>query len=200
MLRAKVKAFVDLFLQSQELQSSLESITELNAALRDSDLRTQAVLDNVADGIFILDEHGMIESVNRSVGHLFGYGEEPIGRPFASMIAPERRAEFRGLHVVQPRSSDGSDTAGGAIETRGQREDGSTFPMELERGEMTHGARSFTLASVRDISERQAQTEALEHLALHDGLTGLANRTLFGDLVTRVLKSPSAASSRMRCW
>ena len=28
----------------------------LNAALRDSDIRTQAVLDNVSDGIFILDE------------------------------------------------------------------------------------------------------------------------------------------------
>jgi CheY-like chemotaxis protein len=45
-LRAKVSAFVDLFLQSQALQSSLESITTLNAALRESDLRTQAVLDS----------------------------------------------------------------------------------------------------------------------------------------------------------
>ena len=43
-LRAKVSTFVDLFVQSQELQRSLESITALNAALRDSEVRAQAVL------------------------------------------------------------------------------------------------------------------------------------------------------------
>ena len=38
-LRAKVTAFVDLFLQAQALQRSLDSITALNAALRDSEVR-----------------------------------------------------------------------------------------------------------------------------------------------------------------
>src|SRR5271154_4757117 len=193
-LRAKVTAFVDLFLQSQELQHSLESITVLNAALRDSDIRTQAVLDNVADGIFILDEGGLIESINRSAGELFGYqDDEPVGHPFAFMIAPELRDEFRELETAQisdPRNLPGP---GRAVETLGCRRDGSTFAMELERGEMKHGQRKFTLASVRDISERKAQTEALEHLALHDGLTGLANRTLFGDLLSRTLASAKRA-------
>jgi diguanylate cyclase (GGDEF)-like protein/PAS domain S-box-containing protein len=183
-LRAKVTAFVDLFLQSQELQRSLESITALNAALRDSDLRTQAVLDNVSDAIFILDEGGLIESVNRSVGHLFGYhAGEPVGHPFAFMIAPES------AHVI-----DATGTPNRAIETLGRRQDGSTFAIELERGEIKHEERRLTLACVRDISERRAHTEALEHLALHDSLTGLANRTLFGDLLSRTLASAKRAN------
>ncbi|MGD0453691.1 MAG: EAL domain-containing protein [Solirubrobacteraceae bacterium] len=187
-LRAKVSAFVDLFRQSQELSRSLEAITTLNAALRDSDSRTQAVLDNVAEGIFILDEDGLIESVNQSVGQLFGYpAMEPLGQPFARMIAPERREEFCDVDSprVQPLAE--GDAPHRAVETLGRREDGSTFPMELERAQLWHGERRFTLASVRDISERKAHTEALEHLALHDGLTGLANRTLFSDLVSRAL-------------
>jgi diguanylate cyclase (GGDEF)-like protein/PAS domain S-box-containing protein len=186
-LRAKVRAFVDLFLQSQELQRSLESITALNTALNDSDIRTQAVLDNVSDGIFILDEAGLIESVNRSVGRLFGYhAGEPVGHPFAFMIAPERRNELQSTNAATEQAA-GEGASHRAIETLGRREDGSTFPIELERGELKHEGRLLTIACVRDISERRAHTEALEHLALHDGLTGLANRTLFGDLLSRTL-------------
>jgi len=189
-LRAKVSAFVDLFVQSQELQRSLESITALNAALRDSDALTQAVLDNVTDGIFILDEDDRIESVNRSVARLFGYGAgEPIGHPFGFMIAAECRDELRSLQTAQAGLPAKSGMSTRAIETMGCREDGSTFAMELERCEIKHGDRSVTLAAVRDISERKAHTEALEHQALHDGLTGLANRTLFSDHVSRALAS-----------
>ncbi|MGO9957153.1 MAG: hypothetical protein ACLP50_14500 [Solirubrobacteraceae bacterium] len=38
----------------------------LNAALRDSEARAQAVLQNVADGIVTVDEGGLIESPNQS--------------------------------------------------------------------------------------------------------------------------------------
>jgi diguanylate cyclase (GGDEF)-like protein/PAS domain S-box-containing protein len=184
-LRAKVAAFVDLFLQSQALQRSVESISALNAALRDSDVRTQAVLDNVAEAIFILDEGGVIAAVNRSVGRLFGYhAGEPIGHPFAFMIAPEYRTELRGLDAVLGQAV---GAPGRTTETQGRREDGSTFAVELDCGEMKHDEHTFTLVCVRDISERRAHTEALEHLALHDGLTGLANRTLFGELLSRAL-------------
>ena len=193
-LRAKVSAFVDLFVQSRELQRSLDSITALNSSLRDSDVLTQAVLDNVSDGIFILDEDGRIESVNRSVSRLFGYSaDEPVGHPFAFMLAPERREELRTLDFAQPGLSSLRGTPKRAIETTGARADGSTFAMELERSEIRHGDRSFTLACVRDVSERKAHTEALEHQALHDGLTGLANRALFSAHVGRALAAAKRA-------
>jgi len=187
-LRAKVTAFVDLFIQSQELRQSLDSITALNTALRDSDLLTQAVLDNVADGIFILGEDGGIESVNRSVSRLFSYeAQDLVGRPFAVMLAPQHRDELERLDVAQMGSPNDRGRPKRAIETLGVRQDGSTFAMELERSEIRHGGRNLTLASVRDISERKAYTEALEHQALHDDLTGLANRVLFSDHVSRAL-------------
>jgi CheY-like chemotaxis protein len=97
-LRAKVSVFVDLFVQSQELKRSLDSITELNAALRDIQASTQAVLDNVADGIVTAGGAGLIESLNPSARGLFGYREhEVIGQPLGILIAPERRDEFRDL-------------------------------------------------------------------------------------------------------
>ncbi len=83
-LRAKVSALVDLFEQTQELQRSVDSVTELNVALRDSEVRAHAVLQNVADGIVTAGEGGLIESFNRSARRLFGYREDEVDRPAAA--------------------------------------------------------------------------------------------------------------------
>jgi diguanylate cyclase (GGDEF)-like protein/PAS domain S-box-containing protein len=190
LLRAKVSVFVDLFVQAQELQRSLESITALNAALRDSEASKQVVLDNVADGIVTTGEGGLIESCNRSAQALFGYREaEVVGRPLAFLIAPTSRDEFRSVAAGPPGLLTETGAKNKATETVGCRRDGSTFAMEVEDGEMRLGDRSLALAFMRDISERTAYIEGLEHRALHDGLTGLANRMLFGEHVVQALAS-----------
>jgi diguanylate cyclase (GGDEF)-like protein/PAS domain S-box-containing protein len=180
-LRAKVSVFVDLFDQAEKLRN-------LNTSLRDSDVLTQAVLDNVTDGIFTLDEQGRIEAVNQSVEPIFGYGiEELVGHHFEFMIAPESRAPLEELEATRLRRRDDGAAVSRRVETFGCRRDGTTFTMEMERRQIDHGRRHFTLVSVRDISERSLHREALENLALHDGLTGLANRTLFSTLLSKSL-------------
>ncbi len=187
-LRAKVSVFVDLFVASEDLRLSVASITTLNAALRDSEASAQAVLDNVADGIIVAGETGLIESFNRSAEALFGYREDQvIGQPLAFVLAVASRYDLLGL-TPTPRAVGTKPTARGQItETLGRRGDDSTFPMEVQHGSLVLGDRTLTLASVRDISERRAYTEGLQHQALHDRLTGLANRTLFGELVLKEL-------------
>jgi diguanylate cyclase (GGDEF)-like protein/PAS domain S-box-containing protein len=189
-VRAKVSVFVELFVQSQQLQHSVDSITALNVALRDSQASTQAVLDHVADGIVTAGEGGLIESFNPAARGLFGYSaEEAIGRPLSSMIASERREEYQAWATAlkQPVSETGQHDR--PIETLGRRKDGSTFAMEVDRGQMKRGDRSLALAFVRDISERKAYIQSLEHQALHDALTGLANRTLFIEHMHQALAS-----------
>jgi PAS domain S-box-containing protein len=146
--------------QSQELQRSLESITVLNAALRDSDIRTQAVLDNVVDAIFIPNEEGVVESVNRSVRQLFGcHANEPVGHPFASVIAPEYSDEFRAPNRTHAEPLREGDLPNRVIETVGCREDGSTFPMELGRASPTNltliNEETPTPTTIRPVPSRQ---------------------------------------------
>ena len=152
-LRAKVTAFVDLFARAHEHQESLNSITALNASLRDSEVRAQAVLQHVADGIVTVDEQGLIESVNRSALALFGY--EPgdvIGQPLQSIVAPSHQAAFT-------QDAHAGDSAAEPIETVGCRRDGSQFAIEIGISEMQLGDRTFTIGAIRDITERAERAE-----------------------------------------
>ncbi len=46
----------------------------------------------------------------------------------------------------------------------------------------------FAITSIRDITDQQVLTDQLAHQALHDSLTGLANRTLLGDRMNHTLE------------
>ncbi len=116
-----------------------------------------------------------------------------IGQRLAFVLAPGSQEDLLSLTPSLGGLLTKASGHEGMTETLGCRRDGSTFPMEVQHGELVHGERSLTLASMRDISERIAYTESLQHQALHDGLTGLANRTLFGGLVLTALASAKRA-------
>jgi diguanylate cyclase (GGDEF)-like protein len=135
--------------------------------VRDSEAHTRAVLENVADGIVTINDNGVIESFNRAATDLFGYSEqEAIGRPFSTMVA----------------------------DSLGRRQDGSAFPIEVAMSDVQLGSRKIQVGCVRDISERQTYTEALKYQALHDPLTGLPNRLLFGDRVNHAIRAAVRAN------
>jgi diguanylate cyclase (GGDEF)-like protein/PAS domain S-box-containing protein len=189
-LRAKVSSYVGLFRQTLELQHSVESITNLNAALRASEVRSRAVLQNVADAIVTAGEGGLIDSFNRSAKALFGYREdEVIGLPLQLIVAPSHHQEFSESARAKWSLLNAKDIPAESSDTMGCRKDGSVFPMEMDISQMQIGARTFTIACIRDISDRKAYTDALEHRTLHDELTELANRTLFANRLDEAIGS-----------
>jgi diguanylate cyclase (GGDEF)-like protein/PAS domain S-box-containing protein len=154
-------------------------------ALQESEKRMRSVLDNVSDGLATIEQSGIIESANPAVVKLFGYSEEElVGQQADVLIATTHRSAFvnyleRRLKLDIPVS--------GAHETMGKRKNGSLFPLEFVVSSMQIGSRHLFIATLRDISERKAHTDALEYQALHDALTGLPNRSLFGDRLRQAL-------------
>jgi diguanylate cyclase (GGDEF)-like protein/PAS domain S-box-containing protein len=157
-------------------------------ALRAAGERITAILENVADGIITMDARGRVQSLNAEARRLFGYlPEEVIGGSVEVMVPESDRPHLlRRLLASAVVSASGVEFAGG-LETVGRRMDGSTFPLELRPSEMRLAGQQVYIVSLRDISDRKAQTEALQYQALHDALTGLPNRTLLGDRLRQAI-------------
>lgn len=136
------------------------------------------IFEAIPDAVVVTDPEGVIVFANRSAEAMTGYGRsELIGRT-VEMLVPAR---LRGIHVRHRRTfyrrGEARLMGDGLIDLSLRRKDGSVLPVEISLGP----AGSNTVAVIRDETERRRMEEALEHRALHDPLTDLANRSLFFD-------------------
>lgn len=142
-------------------------ITERRQAetqLRASELRLRTVLDNMLDGVLVVDEAGRIEMVNPMVEQLTGYQPDEllgadIGCLVAGMSAQEHNQRLRNLlqggdsRIISMRRA-----------VTALRKDGSSFPIEISISEIRQGDRRSFVASLRDVSaEKRAAAELQRH-------------------------------------
>jgi len=136
----------------------------LEAALREQAERLRSILETVPDAIVVIGENGLIESFSPAAERLFGWkAAEVIGRN-VSMLMPSPYRESHDGYLDRYRNTGERRIIGIGRVVVGQRRDGSTFPMELEVGEMkTAGKRAFT-GFVRDLTESQDTDRRLQEL------------------------------------
>ena len=127
-------------------------------ALRSGSERLNAIVNNVVDGIVTVDEHGNIESLNRTAEKIFGRSSDSVvGQNFRSLVQPENRA----LYEPADFQSDSGPT-GGISELTGMRHDRSEFAMELEGTRINVEGRPMIIHIVRDVTERKRSEKRLQ--------------------------------------
>ena len=152
------------------------------------------VLEAIPDAVVVTDADGNIAFINRAAEAMTGYRKaELIGRQ-VEVLVPER---LRGIHVrhrrrfyalAKPRLM-----GDGARDFGLRRKDGATLPVEISLGPVGQD----TVAVVRDVTERRRMEAALEHRALHDPLTDLANRSLFFDRLRQAIHTARRDGSQV---
>ncbi|MFI3185678.1 MAG: PAS domain S-box protein [Methylococcaceae bacterium] len=116
---------------------------------------TQAILDNVIDGILTIDGQGSIQSVNLAGERIFGYTEDELIGRNVNMLMPEPyHAEHDG-YLRNYHATGIPRIIGTGREVTGLRKDGSTFPMDLAVSHSTHNGQPLFIGLVRDITERK---------------------------------------------
>ncbi len=165
--------------------STVAPLGEIAPAAADDQLRLKAIMDNVADGIIVLDNHGIIVSFSRPAEAIFGYRRsEVIGRTAGMLILPGPGEAGQALDLVL-----GSGNVPGEIrETMARRKSGEVIPIELAASHVSFNGDTLHILTVRDITLRKQTEETIRSLAYHDPLTGLPNRLLFNDRLTQAIE------------
>ena len=171
-----VAEFEKIRLSLNHYQTQLDS---RDAALRESEMRMRAVLDNVVDGIITIDEEGVIESANPTVNRIFGLqGQDIVGSSITALITDSTLPVY---YSYCDRCFQNTLQSNEFCELMGKRSDQSEFPIEIALSRMQVAQRDLFIAVVRDITERKRAQERLVYQANYDELTGLPNRVLFRD-------------------
>jgi PAS domain S-box-containing protein len=124
-------------------------------ALRESEARANAVLNNAIEGIITIDERGTIKTFNPAAEELFGYKPSEIAGTNIKFLMPEPFQSEHDQYLKKYLETGITKIIGIGQEVIGLRKDGSTFPMDLGVSEVYLGESRMFTGIVRDITERK---------------------------------------------
>ena len=143
----------------------IENVTRQRAELaRVSALedRLRAILDNVADGIVVIDTAGRIEGLNQAATEIAGRTTDELTGARISELMSEPYRSAHQSHIQRYLDSGQSGILNvGPRRLPLQRSDGQTVPIELSVGEAWIGGRRKFIGVIRDLTQSLRQEEAL---------------------------------------
>ena len=162
-------------------------------ARRKTERRFQALIENSADAIVLLDAEGAVVYRSPSTMRLLGYSdEERAGRSVLELVHPED-VEALEAALAECAKAPGVPVA---FQCRARDRGGAWKILDGSLNDLTADAAiGAIVVNCRDITARREAEQRLAYLAQFDSLTGLANRDLFEDRLEQML-----AQARRNDW
>jgi two-component system sensor histidine kinase DevS len=125
-----------------------------------------SLLDAAPDTILLVDDRGRIVFVHEHGADLFGYSPEQLLETSVDDLLPADRRPAHRADRTRYRAEPTVRAMGSGLALRARRADNTEFPVEVSLSPLKIGGEMFTVAAVRDISER-VQAEDYLHRVLH---------------------------------
>jgi diguanylate cyclase (GGDEF)-like protein len=194
-VRAGAQAYIcvdDVTVEAQE--AVFEHVAQrhlLQQKLSDTDVTVLSILDNINDGVIVVDSNGHVLDINPAARTILGLG--PRIRPdttWDQMFAciDEYGDSYRNsadLPLVRARN--GEKFAGQVAIYRAPEQPDTVLSINGQG--LYDGNRELIggLVTFRDITDAAKKTSELEKLAQYDELTGLPNRNLFTEQLSKAI-------------
>ena len=152
--------------------------------LRESADTFRYLVETAHEGIAVVQNKRLVY-LNPRMCEMSGYNETELKAlpSFIPLIHPSSRDEM--MANYQRRVA--GETAPQRYESLLLRKDGSSYPIELSGVAIVWGGQPATLNMLTDISDRKAAEKKILHLAHHDSLTGLVNRTVLHERIQQTI-------------
>lgn len=166
-------------LDNMEREEQSRSIEKDAARATEEAERLSAFADATFEGLCISID-GVIADGNAALGRLLGLETGQLrGRRLADFIAPGHAGELEQLAA----SDDSAAREICIIDSRG-----ALVPVEVRGRDIEFRGEARRVLAIVDLRERKAAEARIHHLAQHDPLTGLPNRTLFNERLTSMIE------------
>jgi len=164
-----------------------QRVLAVQESLRESALHTQAILDNMLDGVITITDQGLIESFNKAASTIFGYTTSEVMGNNLSMLMPEPLRSQHDGFLRHYHQTGEERVIGKSLEVEGQRKDGSVFPLNLSVSRISRQGQTVFVGIVRDVTQHKQDIQEIRRLAFYDALTGLPNRRLLMDRLAQAM-------------
>ena len=143
-------------------------------------------VESMSDGAATVSSEGIVLYANQALADLVEAScEQIVGQPFVRLVTPNSREALSRI------SNDG-----GPIDLTLLRRSGAAVPVRIScSSPFRVNGQSITCFTVIDLTGERLAEAKLAHLAQHDALTGLPNRTMLTDRIRQALVDRSAAGS-----
>jgi diguanylate cyclase (GGDEF)-like protein/PAS domain S-box-containing protein len=173
------------------LDSMLERFAHMEALLAERE-RAQVTLNSIGDAVVSTDVEGKVVYLNPVAESMTGWSrQEASGRPLLEVLriidADSREPALNPLAMAILYNKTVSLSENCLLISRDGREhaiEDTAAPIHDHRGQVSGAVIVF-----HDVSVARAMSARMAHLAQHDCLTGLPNRMLLGDRLSRAVAS-----------
>src|ERR1017187_6281741 len=172
--------------QHLQLQRVRRQLAEQHA-LRLAEEKYRAIFEDAVVGIFQITPEGRPLSINRALAQMYGYDSpEQLLAEVSNMagqlfVDPGRMGEL--AHAL-----DENEVVRGVVVEVYRRDRTKKWQLvNLRAVRYADGNIALHEGTVEDITDRKAAEERVQYLAYYDALTGLANRTLLQDRLSKAL-------------
>lgn len=122
------------------------------------------LLEASPDGMLVVDADGVIRVANPAAGDLFGVDPtDLVGRGIDELVPSEHRechASLRHAYLAAPTTR----PMGSGPQLFAEHADGTLFPVEISLSPVDHDGSTYTMATVRDVTQRRHDAAQIELL------------------------------------
>ncbi|WP_432822297.1 two-component system response regulator [Trichloromonas sp.] len=185
----------DYMVSNSQFAARVKSLRESREAYREVSLAHQHLLDSLSTVVLELDSDGRLRFLNRAWEKLTGYsGDQSLGRKLSDFRDEGHDADWQ-IYQNRLRALLSGALKDCALELPLKNCQGEPIWVECRLDSMSNASGSRSVSGCLDnVTKRKKAMAELEHLAMHDTLTGLFNRHYF----THTLKQMAALSARGR--